>query len=153
MAVNGRFPALRSSRILNTLWCGARESAISDSSQRDFEQVLKNTFTLIFLTILASGCYFPDHSGFYMPITLSSTVPDGPPEYKAGWYAGCKTGSSVKSFTNGGALQTKNGPDFGSGVYTHDPVYQTGWGQGYTVCTNYVGEFVGRNSMQFHPLQ
>ncbi|MBM3579410.1 MAG: hypothetical protein FJX34_01395 [Alphaproteobacteria bacterium] len=41
MAGNGGFPVLRSSRMSNTLRCGARKSAISDSSQRDWKQVLK----------------------------------------------------------------------------------------------------------------
>lgn len=114
---------------------------------------MRNIFTILSLLLLLCGCYVPDHSGFYNPSLLSMTVPDGPPEYKAGWYAGCKTGSSLKTFNNNWVFQKPNGPDFGSGVYVHDPLFQTGWGQGYNVCANYIGEFVGRPAMQHSPLQ
>ena len=80
------------------------------------------------------------------------TVPDGPPEFKAGWYAGCKSGASLKTFANNAVFQKKSGPDIGSGVYTHDPVYQSAWGQGWFACSIYIGNFVGRSSMEFSPL-
>lgn len=115
--------------------------------------MLKNFSAAVFLTLFVTSCVASDHSGFYNPITLSTVVPDGPPEYKAGWYAGCKTGSSMKSFANNWVMQKPNGPDFGSGVYAHDPIYQTGWGQGYNVCVNYIAEFVNRPAMQHQPLE
>lgn len=105
------------------------------------------------MLLTLQNCVMPDHSGFYNPITLSMKVPDGPPEYKAGWYYGCKTGSSLKSFANNGVYKKNGGPDYGSGVYTHDPVFQMAWGQGFNVCANYIGEFVTRPAMQFSPLQ
>ncbi len=94
----------------------------------------------------------PTHSGFWNPITLDTRVPDGPPEFKAGWYAGCKTGSSLKSFANNTVFQKDSGPDIGSGVYTHDPVYQSAWGQGWFACAVYSGTFAARSSLEFSPL-
>ncbi len=47
LAVNDEFSALRSSRTSSTLRCGARESVISDSAQRDLEQVLMHNCHLI----------------------------------------------------------------------------------------------------------
>lgn len=106
----------------------------------------KNIFRLLALAILCS-CSFSDHSGFYNPITLKMTVPDGPPEYKAGWYAGCKTGGSMGNFANNWVYR-KGSPDFGSGVYQHDSVYQTGWGQGYYACSVHIANF-----LKFFPSQ
>lgn len=114
--------------------------------------MLKVIIIVASLTLTLSGCVMPDHSGFYNPITLSMRVPDGPPEYKAGWYAGCRSGASLKNFANNWVFQKSNGPDFGSGVYAHDPVYQTGWGQGWFACTVHVGEFVNRHAMQHSAL-
>ena len=107
---------------------------------------------LTFLAFALSACVMPNHSGFYNPVSLSMEVPDGPPEYKAGWHAGCKTGSALKSFANNAVFQKNGGPDFGSGVYAHDPVYQTGWGQGWFACSIYIGNFVANHSMRFSPL-
>ncbi|MDX2082918.1 MAG: hypothetical protein SFV53_02900 [Rickettsiales bacterium] len=107
-------------------------------------------FLLIFLSI--TSCVMPNHSGFYNPITLDMRVPDGPPEYKAGWHDGCQTGSSIKSFANNDSFQKDGGPNFGSGVYTHDPVYQSGWSQGWFACVINISNFVGNHSMRFSPL-
>ena len=115
-------------------------------------KMLDKASIFLLITIL-SGCVFPDHSGFYNPVTMSMAVPDGPPEYKAGWHAGCKTGSSIKSFANSWVFQTSKGPDFGTGVYVHDPVYQTGWGQGWFSCSIYGGNFVNRFATEHSPLQ
>ena len=116
-------------------------------------KLYKKFRTIAFLILLPlSGCVFPDHSGFYNPVTLSMKVPDGPPEYKAGWYYGCKTGASLKTFANNAVFQKNSGPDFGSGVYAHDPVFQAGWGQGWSSCSIYVGNFVNFHAMKFAPL-
>ncbi len=110
---------------------------------------------IILLSVLffgISACVMPKHSGFWNPVTFDMTVPDGPPEFKAGWYAGCKSGASLKTFANNGVFQKNSGPDIGSGVYTHDPVYQSAWGQGWFACSVYIGTFVGNPAMQFSPL-
>lgn len=110
-------------------------------------------FAILLCFIFAiSSCVAPDHSGFYNPITLKMTVPDGPPEYKAGWYDGCRSGSSLKSFANNTVFRKDAGPNFGSGVYAHDAAYQTGWGQGWFSCSNHIGLFVERQ-MGAYPLQ
>lgn len=114
-------------------------------------QIMKKLFVIMFLSLI-SACYKPDHSGFYNPITFSMTVPDGPPEYKAGWYAGCKTGSSLKTFANNSVFRKDAGPDFGSGVYAHDSLYQSGWGQGWFACSNHIGMFSER-LMGGYPLE
>lgn len=115
--------------------------------------MLKKIITLLVLGFGVTSCYTPDHSGFYNPITLSMTVPDGPPEYKAGWYAGCKTGGSLRaSFANNAVFQKNSGPDFGTGVYQHDSIYQSGWGQGWFACSNHIGMFVER-TMGGYPLE
>ncbi len=80
-------------------------------------------------------------------------APDGPPEYKAGWYAGCKTALGNEAFTNAWVHQSPNGPEFGSGVYQHDPMFQTGWGQGWFACVLHIGQFVNFNSMKHGPLE
>lgn len=108
---------------------------------------------LIVFAVAASSCRMPTNFGFYQPITLDLTTPDGPPEYKAGWYAGCRTALGVKGFANAWVYQTSKGPDMGSGVYQHDPAYQTGWGQGWFACVLHTGDFVEFNSMRDGPLQ
>ncbi len=95
----------------------------------------------------------PSHWGFYGPITFDREAPDGPPEFKAGWYAGCKTGSSLNVFANSGVFQKNSGPDFGTGVYTHDPDYQSAWGQGWFACSGYISNFVANPPTRFSPLE
>jgi hypothetical protein len=94
----------------------------------------------------------PENFGFYQPVMMELAVPDGPPEYKAGWHAGCKTALSNKAFANASVYQDDKGATFGKGVYNHDPMYQTAWGQAYFACYTTVSEFVGRPVMQFAPL-
>lgn len=84
---------------------------------------------------------------------MQLTVPDGPPEYKAGWYAGCKASLGQKTFSNSWIYQEKAGASFGVGVYQHDPNYQTAWGQGWFCCVLHAGTFVTFNSMRHGPLQ
>lgn len=107
---------------------------------------------LIILTALLSlsSCRWPESFGFYQPITMSLATPDGPPEYKAGWHAGCQTALANKAFANAFVY---GGPNFGSGVYQHDSAYQTGWGQGWFACVLHIGDFVDFNSMKFGPLE
>lgn len=105
---------------------------------------------IFFAIILSAACNMPDNMGFYQPITMRMTVPDGPPEFKAGWYAGCKSGLGVgKGFANAWVY---GGPDFGSGVYQHDPLYQSAWSTAYFNCTTHANNFTAYNSMWRAPL-
>jgi hypothetical protein len=95
----------------------------------------------------------PDNFGFYQPVMMELSVPDGPPEYKAGWYAGCKTALSNKAFANSAIYQDDKGATFGNGIYSHDSMYQTAWGQAYFACYTTVSEFTGKGATQFSPLE
>jgi len=112
--------------------------------------------TILMALVFVTSCRDIDNFGFYQPITLSVTVPDGPPEYKAGWYSGCKSGVGARAssmFANAGSYQDGKGPEFSSGVYMHDPAYQTGWGQGWFACSVHAAVFVSSHSMMHGPLQ
>ena len=120
--------------------------------------IMPNNFKFITVVILTlvSSCRVPDNFGFNQPITLSLAVPDGPAEYKAGWYGGCKSGLAAKAtsgFANTWVYGEGKGPELGNGIYQHDPVFQTGWGQGWFACTVHASTFTSMNSMQVGPLE
>jgi len=85
---------------------------------------------------------------FYHPATLELDVPDGPPEYKAGWYDGCRSGLSTKKHFANSFIYDET---FGSGIYQHDPVYQSAWISGFLVCNTTAGHFVTYHPFQFAP--
>lgn len=62
----------------------------------------------------------------FMPVE----VPDGPPEFKAGWYDGCRTGLATKKNPNSSIYEAS----FGSGIYQHDKVYQGAWSSAFYTC-------------------
>lgn len=95
----------------------------------------------------------PDNFGFYQPITMSMTAPDGPPEYQEGWRAGCRSGVGIGVFTSGEVYRKDSGPDFSSPKYQADPKFQAGWSHGWFSCVTHAGNFVNLHSMKFHPLQ
>lgn len=132
--------------------CGfALRGSPSPMSMEHVGKILLITFSLFI-----SSCRLPDNFGFYQPITMKIVAPDGPAEYKAGWYSGCKTGVAARAtagFANAGSYQEGKGPEFASGVYQHDPVYQTGWGQGWFACSIHATTFVSSHSMANGPLQ
>jgi len=113
-------------------------------------QISKISVMILFLTLYS--CRGVDNMGFYQPITMDLKVPDGPPEFKAGWHAGCKSSLANRGFQNSFVYQEDQGPDYGSGVYQHDPYFQTGWRVAFFSCTAYIGSFVGMPSMQHAPL-
>ena len=84
---------------------------------------------------------------------METRVPEGPPEYKSGWHGGCRSALSAKLFANTSPYFTKEGPSFGSGAFTHDSAYQTGWGQGWFSCMLTIDEFTKRPAMLHHPLE
>jgi hypothetical protein len=77
------------------------------------------------LIIITSGC-----NAFYHPMFMPTDVPDGPPEFQAGWYDGCRSGLGTKKSTNSSVY----GANFGSGIYQHDEVYQTAWSSAFYTC-------------------
>lgn len=104
--------------------------------------------------VLLSSCRLPESFGFYQPITMSLATPDGPPEYKAGWYSGCKSGLANKAFANAFVYQENKGPEFVNGVYMHDPAYQTGYGQGWFACVMHAAYFTATPAVYPHgPLE
>jgi len=108
----------------------------------------------ILISLHLSSCVAPTNTGFNQPITLDLTVPDGPREFKAGWYNGCRTGLSNKYFANSFPYQGEFRSDFGSGVYQHDSVYQGAWGQGFFACTIHSSIFTSEGyPMRHGPLE
>jgi hypothetical protein len=115
--------------------------------------MIKNKiFKIIAIILLLNSCRGIDNMGFYQPVTMDLKVPDGPPEFKAGWHAGCKSALANRGFQNSFVFQEENGPDYGSGVYQHDPYFQTGWRTAFFSCVAYISTFVNFNSMQHGPL-
>lgn len=109
---------------------------------------------IIALLLALPSCRIPDSFGFYQPITMRLKTPDGPPAYKAGWYAGCKSGLANKTFTNSFVYQEGKGPEFVNGIYMHDPDYQTGWGQGWFNCVMHSAYFAAAPGFYGHgPLE
>lgn len=113
---------------------------------------MKKTASILLIILSLTCCRMPESIGFYQPITMSLAVPDGPPEYQAGWHAGCTTALSQKAFSNSAVYRTSKGPDLGNGIYQHDPVFQTGWGQGWFACVLHIGDFVDFNSFKYSAL-
>jgi len=103
----------------------------------------KITIFLLTLTVLSS-C-----GGFYQPVTLRVDIPDGPPEFKAGWRAGCRTALATKTFANSFVYSS----DYGNGTLQHDPSYTRAWGRGWFACILHTANFVNAPSMMFMPLQ
>lgn len=117
---------------------------------------MKNLITILLLSLLLISCRKPENFGFYQPITLSMKVPDGPAEFQTGWYRGCRTGLSLKAFSNSSVyLAPNHGPDIGNGVFQHDPIFQSAWGQGFNACVSHVAQFVDVNfrAMAHGPLE
>jgi hypothetical protein len=108
--------------------------------------------TIFFLFSSIFSCRGFDNLGFYQPITMDLKVPDGPPEFKAGWHAGCKSALANRGFQNSFVYQEQDGANYGSGVYQHDPAFQLGWRTAFFACVTHIGYFVSFSSMQHSPL-
>ena len=85
----------------------------------------------------------------FQPLTAEMAVPEGPPEYRAGWHDGCSSALSIGGFASA-AFHKKT---FGDGVYQHDPVYQTAWGNGWFSCITQAGQYKGLPGMATAPLE
>ncbi len=83
------------------------------------------------------------------PSTTRLEVPDGPPEYKAGWHDGCSSALSSLGFRNARFYRQ----DFGSGIYHQDSLYQTAWSSAWFACSAQVGDFVSHPGLNVGPLE
>lgn len=90
----------------------------------------------VFLMISIQSC-----ASFYNPMFMSMEIPDGPPEFQAGWYDGCRTGLATKKSTNASVYS----PSFGSGIYQHDEVYQSAWSSAFYSCAVISGRATSDN--------
>ena len=88
--------------------------------------------TLIITSLFS--CRKTESLGFYQPIMMRLAVPDGPPEFKAGWHAGCRSGMLYKVFANSWVYQEGEFVDFGSGIYTSSPIFRDAWRDAYYAC-------------------
>ncbi len=105
-----------------------------------------NIFIIALLLSSATSC----GGGFYAPYTVRTEVPDGPPEYKSGFRAGCRSGlSSSRKFANAYVY----GVSYGSGAYHHDQRFIDGWQHGMFSCVIQAAVFVRSSSGEFAPLQ
>jgi hypothetical protein len=119
----------------------------------NFSKINKNIIVILLAFLTLYSCRFPDNFGFFQPMTLDMKVPDGPPEFKAGWHNGCKSALGMRNFANSYVYQNKGSAEFGNGVYQHDQTYNSAWSNAFFVCATYVGTFVSYNSLKFGPLQ
>jgi major membrane immunogen (membrane-anchored lipoprotein) len=102
---------------------------------------MNNKVIILISLLFLSGC-------FTRAFTTNIEVPDGPPEYQAGWHDGCSTSFSASAFSNARFSKMT----MGNGMYQHDQVYQTAWSHGWYACTIQTGNFVG-HPMFVAPLQ
>lgn len=94
---------------------------------------MKKFYKYFLLLILISSC-----NAFYHPVFLDLDVPDGPPEFQAGWRDGCRSALASGRTTNSGVYDVT----FGSGIYQHDKVYQSGWEAAFSSCVITAGKTV-----------
>jgi hypothetical protein len=119
----------------------------------NFSKITKNIMVIFLAFLMLYSCRFPDNFGFFQPITMDLKVPDGPPEFKAGWHNGCKSALGMRNFANSYVYQNKGSAEFGNGVYQHDQTYNSAWSNAFFVCATYSGTFVSYHSLKFAPLQ
>jgi hypothetical protein len=119
----------------------------------NFSKITKNIMVIFLAFLMLYSCRFPDNFGFFQPITMDLKVPDGPPEFKAGWHNGCKSALGMRTFANSYVYQNKGSAEFGNGVYQHDQTYNSAWSNAFFVCATYSGNFVSYHSLKFAPLQ
>ena len=85
---------------------------------------------------------------FHHPWIMDLDVPDGPREFKAGWWDGCRSALSVKKTANSMPYNVT----FGNGIWQHDSVYQSAWATAFTSCTARAGNFAYMHPFMYAPL-
>lgn len=102
----------------------------------------------IFIILFLVSCR---NNGFYQPYTMNMEIPEGPPEYKAGWRAGCRDGLGVQFFANTVVYPVD---DFGDGTYHHDPLFNAGFVDAVFSCFEHGFTFAhSKNSIWKGPLE
>lgn len=93
------------------------------------------------------------NNGLYQNYTMALELPEGPPEYKAGWRAGCR--SAMADAGRGFYANSFVYPnvDYGDGSYHHDGAFVTGWLDAAFTCFENASTFGGiKNTFEF-PLE
>ena len=80
---------------------------------------------ICFAMLLLSDC-----RRAFVPFTTNLKVPDGPPEFQAGWRDGCSSGFSTGNFV-AGRFQDYT---IGDGSLQHDPTYHNAFVAGWFSC-------------------
>lgn len=106
---------------------------------------LKKYIIFSLFTFVIASCH-----GFYEPITLNMEIPEGPPEFKAGFRSGCRAGLSSRSY--GFANSVIYPADYGNGIYLHDQRFTDGWRIGLFTCVIHASVFTGGPG-NFAPLE
>lgn len=117
---------------------------------------MRHIIFIIIIATLTTSCRHIEGSSFYNMATLDMRVPDGPEEFQAGWHAGCRSGLANRDFANGAVYRESNGaPTMGNGIYQDDPVFQTGWANGWFACIIHMKTFMNGSltTMAHGPLQ
>ncbi len=91
-----------------------------------------NIYCGLLLLLIVCNC-----GGFYKPATMNLRIPDGPPEFQAGWHDGCNSALATSGFQNARFTSI----NMGSGIYQHDPVYQLAYGKALFSCASQAGNF------------
>jgi hypothetical protein len=101
--------------------------------------LVKKLIYLLLTSFLLFSCnrFAPFHHG---PINID--VPDGPPQFKAGYYDGCRSALSIRKMKNAASVYSVKS----NGIYTDDEVYQSAWGNGWFTCYISSGTWT-----KFHP--
>jgi hypothetical protein len=103
---------------------------------------MKKILFYTLLAVLNFGC-----NAFHNPMFMAMEVPDGPPEFKAGWHDGCQSGLGTKKSSNSSVYYA----NFGSGIYQHDPVYQRAWSSAFYTCYVIGGRATANNIFALSP--
>jgi hypothetical protein len=108
----------------------------------------KNQYKILiifFISLILGGCI-----GIFQPIGMGNIeVPPGPPEFQAGWHNGCSSAFSAGGFAAGKFYKLS----MGTGIYQHDPVYQSAWQSGWFACVTRAGGFSGFQGINTAPFQ
>jgi len=98
---------------------------------KPYKLMKKIIFGLIIINLISS-CNL-----LFKPLTLPTKVPDGPPEYQAGWHDGCSSALAAGGYVSGKFHKF----GMGNGIYQHDPSYQNAWGSGWFACVTATGGY------------